>query len=166
MKLTREQIAALASGTAMEVVLAMSTGDNAEKIEGVEAFQAAMATAAAEKEALTTQLAAALADTETSKAELATAKSESEAAAADAATLRGIVERQVSQLSVAVGTKFDATGLSAAELVAKHAEVTTAVTDKFKNVPLAGTKPVTAAPTKPEVSPTRLAKAKLFNIVQ
>lgn len=172
MKLTKEQIEALAAGVDYATVVAMATtapsGDpKQEEIDAIEALTSSLGTANAEKEALTTQLATVTAEIETLKAQLAEQVTASEAAASDAATLRGIVENQITQLSVAVGSKFDAKELDAAGLVAKHAEMTAAVKDKFKNVSIAASKPGVQSEdkdNKPVISPTRLAKAKQFKI--
>lgn len=171
MKLTKAQLEALAQGVEMTVVLAMATdpgaGPEQADIDAVEALTANLTTANAEKDALTTQLATATAENVTLTAQLAEQTAASEKATAESATLRSIVENQVTQLSIAAGSKFDSKDLDAAALIAKHAEMTAAVKDKFKNVTIANTKPsdTSTIQAAPAVSTTRLAKAAKFKIV-
>lgn len=174
MKFTKEQLEALAAGVDMTTVMSMAKIPNAdgtdpEELEAVQALTASLSTVTAEKEALTTQLATALAENEAVKAQMAEQAAASESAATAAATLKSIVVGQITSLSIAAGSKFDASELEGEALVAKHAEMTAAVKNKFANVTIAdAAKPGVQGQgqgKKPAVSATRLAKASKFKIV-
>ena len=170
MKLSIKQLEALQAGASMAVVLAMAveTTDTMATPEDVkvalEAMSADVVTLNATVETHTQLIATLTAEKEGMSAELATAKAGLESAQSDATTLKTIVATAVTSLSIATGTKVDASALNATELVAKHAELSTQVRDKFKNVPMNNVIPVKEE-QKLSVSPTRLAAAMSINII-
>lgn len=170
MKLTKAQLALLAQGQDMATVLAMSTAEAPEEATLTE-IQATVTTLAAEKETLTaerdalvTQLATVTGEKEALSTEIETNKTTLATAQTDAETLKTIVATAVTSLSIAVGSKVDTAALTPADLVTKHAELSAAVKDKFKNVAIADINRTTAKPV-PSISPTRLANAKSIKII-
>lgn len=156
MPLNAKQRAALASGMSMEQVLASAelkgddttetnpSGDPAADAAALAAAAPAkgdntaplaeqLAAAVSAREALTTEVDGLKAQVTALNEQLTAAKAEKEAVAASADYMKSAVATQVTHLSIALGSKVDASAMTPEQLVAAHKDVT----EKMKAFPTA-----------------------------